>query len=317
MQRILLIQPAFLGDVILATALVEKLAVTYPLAEIDMLLRKGNEKVLVGHPKIRRLLIFDRKNKWGSLWQLLGQIRRERYDVVVNLQRHFSSGILTALSKGKQTIGFQQNPFSWAFGKRIAHNWNLHEVQRNQQLIAHLTDETASLPRLYPSEEDRVFIKKNYSKPYITISPASVWATKQLPLEHWAAMMDKLPKDLPIYLLGGQGDTAICETLKNKSIHPRVFVLAGKHTILQDAVLMQGAAMNYVLDSAPLHICSAMNAPTTAVFCSTSPSFGFGPLAERAIVLETSLTLDCRPCGKHGYSVCPKGHFKCGLVKVD
>ena len=74
--------------------------------------------------------------------------------------------------------------------------------------------------------------------------------------------------------------------------------------------------MNYVLDSAPLHICSAMNAPTTAIFCSTAPQFGFGPLAEGAIILETKLDLDCRPCGKHGHKECPKGHFRCGEIAV-
>ncbi len=76
---------------------------------------------------------------------------------------------------------------------------------------------------------------------------------------------------------------------------------------------MEGAAMNYVNDSAPLHIASAMNAPVTAVFCSTVPAFGFGPLRENGRVVETKEKLDCRPCGLHGYKACPKGHFRCAL----
>ena len=71
--------------------------------------------------------------------------------------------------------------------------------------------------------------------------------------------------------------------------------------------------MNYVNDSAPLHIASAMNAPVTAVFCSTVPSFGFGPLRENGRVVETPEDLDCRPCGLHGHRECPKGHFRCAL----
>ena len=316
MQRVLIIQPAFLGDVILATALVEKLSEAYPMADIDMLVRKGNEKVLVGHPKIRQLLIFDRKRKWTSLWQLIGKIRKEKYDLVLTVQRHFSSGLLTWLSGAKQKIGFRQNPFAWCFSKKIEHRWDLHEVQRNQQLIAQLTDEKAAMPKLYPKEEEQRLIKGLYPQPYITISPASVWATKQLPLERWAKMLDKLPAQLPVYLLGGPGDAVLCEQLKAMTMHPSVMVLAGKHSFLQDAVLMQRAEMNYVLDSAPLHICSAMNAPTFAIFCSTSPKFGFGPLAEGAVIRETTLNLDCKPCGKHGYKECPKGHFRCGLVNV-
>jgi heptosyltransferase II len=75
--------------------------------------------------------------------------------------------------------------------------------------------------------------------------------------------------------------------------------------------LLAGARMNYVNDSAPLHLCSAMNAPTTAVFCSTVLQFGFGPLAEKARVVETPEPLECRPCGLHGYRECPLGHFRC------
>ena len=121
---------------------------------------------------------------------------------------------------------------------------------------------------------------------------------------------------MPVYLLGGPSDAARCEELKSMTIHPSVMVLAGKHSFLQDAVLMQNARMNYVLDSAPMHICSAMNAATTVIFCSTAPNFGFGPLADGAIVLEPKLDLDCRPCGKHGHRQCPKEHFKCGQVTI-
>ena len=76
---------------------------------------------------------------------------------------------------------------------------------------------------------------------------------------------------------------------------------------------MKGATMSYVNDSAPLHIASAMNAPVTAIFCSTVPAFGFGPLRANGHVVETKEELDCRPCGLHGHRACPKGHFKCAL----
>jgi heptosyltransferase II len=82
---------------------------------------------------------------------------------------------------------------------------------------------------------------------------------------------------------------------------------------LGTAALMEGAQMNYVNDSAPLHIATAMNAPVTAVFCSTIPAFGFGPLNPNGRIVELTEKLDCRPCGLHGYAACPKGHFKCAL----
>ena len=103
----------------------------------------------------------------------------------------------------------------------------------------------------------------------------------------------------------------MCERIVKAS--GRGEILAGKLSLLATAALMERAMMNYVNDSAPLHITSAMNAPATAVFCSTVPAFGFGPLRENGRIVETSEKLDCRPCGLHGYKACPKGHFKCAL----
>lgn len=71
--------------------------------------------------------------------------------------------------------------------------------------------------------------------------------------------------------------------------------------------------MNYVNDSAPMHFASAMNAPVTAVYCSTLPGFGFGPLSDKKFIIETTALLPCRPCGLHGRKACPESHFKCAF----
>ena len=112
-----------------------------------------------------------------------------------------------------------------------------------------------------------------------------------------------------MYLLGGPADAEACRRIAEAA--GRGEVLAGRLSLLGTAALMEGAAMNYVNDSAPLHIASAMNAPVTAIFCSTVPAFGFGPLRANGRILETTEKLDCRPCGLHGHRACPKGHFRC------
>ena len=89
--------------------------------------------------------------------------------------------------------------------------------------------------------------------------------------------------------------------------HPNIQSLCGKLNFLQ------GAIMNYANDSAPLHFASAMNAPVTAVFCSTVPAFGFGPLRDNGTIVEVTERLSCRPCGLHGHKACPQGHFKCAM----
>jgi heptosyltransferase-2 len=69
--------------------------------------------------------------------------------------------------------------------------------------------------------------------------------------------------------------------------------------------------MNYVNDSAPMHFASSVNAPVTAVYCSTIPAFGFGPLSDISHIVEIQEPLACRPCGLHGRQTCPLGHFNC------
>jgi len=322
MKKILIIQTAFIGDVILATALIEKLHQHFPNAKIDLLVRKGNETLVKDHPILNNILIWNKtENKYGNLFSILKKIRQQGYDEVINCQRFFSTGLLTAFSKGKKKIGFDKNPLSIFFTKKIKHqigegNESLHEVQRNHQLIAHLTDNQPALPNLYPSEKD--FEKVKQDEDYICIAPTSVWFTKQLPAEKWINLITRLPKNKTIFLLGASNDKTTCEQIKIATQHPKVSNLAGELNLLQSAALMQNATMNYVNDSAPLHLASAMNAPVTAVFCSTVPNFGFTPLSSVRRVVETKQKLDCRPCGLHGFKACPKGHFKCSeLVLKD
>ena len=92
---ILISASAFIGDVILATPIVEKLRRFYPDAQIDFLLRRGNEKLLANHPHIRQVWVWDKKkDKYPGLWNLVGAIRKERYDWAFNCQRFAASGVV-------------------------------------------------------------------------------------------------------------------------------------------------------------------------------------------------------------------------------
>ncbi|OIN60205.1 glycosyltransferase family 9 protein [Arsenicibacter rosenii] len=314
--RFLIIQTAFIGDVILATALLEQLHAQFPAARLDMLVRQGNEGLLKNHPFLNEILIWEKKKrKYGSLWALLKQIRRTRYDSVINLQRFGATGALTAFSGAGETIGYDKNPFARFFTRTVPHRIQpgVHEVDRNAGLIAHLMPEPLRLrPKLYPSAADYAAVAPYQTGPYVCMAPTSVWYTKQFPREKWVELIGQLPVEYTIYLLGAPSDSNACDWIVAETRGRRpVISLTGKLSLLQSAALMQGAAMNYVNDSAPMHLCSALNAPTTAIFCSTVPDFGFGPLADDSRILETKLDLDCRPCGLHGYKKCPLGHFNC------
>ena len=321
MKKFLVIQTAFIGDAILATAVLEHLHNQLPNAQLDVLVRAGNESLFSDHPFVKQVFVWNKNaSKYRGLFELLKSIRHQQYDGVINLQRHAASAFLTMFSGAAKTAGFDENFLSNFFSVRTKHRIGskgeanyLHEVDRCIQLTSPWVDVSPAMPKLYPSQQDFSQVEQYAARPFITISPSSVWFTKQTPAEVWRDLM-QTSSDRQVYLLGGPQDVALCERLASGLSH--VKVLAGNLSLLQSAALMSKAEMNYTNDSAPLHLCSAMNAPVTAVFCSTIPEFGFGPLSERGRVVQTRANLACKPCGIHGRSACPKGHFDCGKIET-
>lgn len=341
-MKILLIQTAFIGDVILATSLIESIYTKYPSAQIDFLLRKGNENLLQKHPFLNDVLIWDKKNKYKSLFELIKQVRKTSYDAVLNLQRFGATGLLTAFSNSKIKAGFKKNPFSWAFTHKYEHiitteENSPHEIERNSKVLESININEIAKPKLYPSDADKEKIKEYIQNDFICIAPTSVWFTKQFPLHKWIDFIEKLilnhennlPQNFMIYLLGAPSDTENCQKIideidekrsKLKELNQNNFNfkvkckienLAGKLSLMQSAALMEHAQLVLANDSAPLHLASSVNAPVCAIFCSTVPAFGFTPLSETSFIIETEKELDCRPCGLHGFKSCPKGHFDC------
>ncbi|MDZ7741777.1 MAG: glycosyltransferase family 9 protein [Bacteroidota bacterium] len=320
MKKFLIIQTASIGDVILASPIVEKLNRFFPDARIDMLVKKGNESLMHNHPVLSEILIWDKSGrKYRNLLDLLRLVQGREYDYVINLQRFASSGFLTAFSRAGHTVGFSKNPFSLFFGKRIRHRigkdiQGVHEVDRNLKLIEHLTDDSGEKLALYPGKRDFALVSQYKTKKYICIAPASLWFTKQYPEEKWLEFVKELDEDIQVLFIGGPADRDLCARIINKSGHAQSLNLAGSLSFLQTAALMKDALMNYVNDSAPQHMASAMNAAVTAIFCSTVPGFGFGPLSDNSRVVQTPLELKCKPCGLHGFNKCPESHFKCALT---
>jgi heptosyltransferase II len=340
MHRILVIQTAFIGDVVLATALLQNLHAAYPSAKIDILVRQGADELFTDHPYINEVHVWNKKkNKYQHLFQVIQTIRRIKYDVVINVQRYLATGIITVLSGAKKTIGFDKNPLSFLFSEVVAHQFgaaadaaeaggraaaaggaaaqnsnsaSLHETARNHALLASLTTAPVAKPALYPSAANFAAVQKWQGAPYICMSPGSVWETKKMPAKNWIDLINAVPTNYTIYLMGAPNETALCAEILSGSSRGGVVNIAGQLNLLEAAALIKGAHLNYVNDSAPMHLASATNAPVAAIYCSTIPAFGYGPLSDTQFVVETLEHLPCKPCGLHGKKLCPLGHFNCG-----
>ncbi|MCF8276676.1 MAG: glycosyltransferase family 9 protein [Flavobacteriales bacterium] len=314
MDKVLVIQTAFIGDAILGTALLERLHQDHPNAKIDYLVRNGNQSLFAGHPFLNEVLVWHKQDaKYSKLWQTLREIRKRKYDAVFNIQRYTSSGFLTAFSGAKETIGYKNNPLSFLLTKSIEHRFGngfekVHEVDRVLDLVG--PNAIRTNPKVYPSKSDFDAVSEFKSKPFVTIAPASVWFTKQLPAEKWIELIDRIPASMNVYLIGAKSDSAVSEQISDKT-QRKVFDLTGELKLLETAALMKDAQMNFANDSAPVHLASAVNTPMCEVFCSTVPEFGFTPLSDSSYIVQTTEKMDCRPCGMHGRVSCPKGHFNC------
>jgi heptosyltransferase-2 len=314
LKNILIIQTAFIGDAILASSIVEKLHAFFPEAQISILVRKGNESLYENHPFLKEVLVWNKQQgKYASLFNMRKQIKSRNFDAVINLHRFASSGFLTAFSGSRYTVGYKQNPFSFLFNTTVKHKIgdDSHETFRYNQLIEDITDPIVSKPKLYPSKTQFEKVQPYKTTPYVCMAPTSVWFTKQMPKEKWVELISKIDPSTTVYLLGAGSDVSLCEEIKKASQHSNIKILAGQLSLLESCALMQDAKMNYVNDSAPLHLASAVNAPCVAFFCSTVPAYGFGPLSDVSRIVEVK-HLTCKPCGLHGFKACPKGHFKCG-----
>jgi ADP-heptose:LPS heptosyltransferase len=326
-KKILLIQTSFIGDIILLSSAIENVYRHLEPEGIDILINQNSESLYRHHPLLRNILSWDKKqHKYKNLIRLIRQVRNEKYDVVLNFHRYFSTGLLTASSKATLKAGFSDNPLAFTYDKKVPFTFhdNLHEVDRNHLLLKMALPDLQSAvmsrrPVLYPSTGDRARVSIYQRNDYLCICPSSVWFTKQLPRDRWVNLIHMLDFKGSIYLLGAPDDYRLCEDIK-LNFDDKVINLAGELTLLQSASLMQKAVINYVNDSAPLHLASAMNAPVCAFFCSTVTDFGFYPLSDFSEVLQTEGNLYCRPCGKHGYACCPERHFRCAyeisLVKA-
>jgi heptosyltransferase-2 len=306
----------------LATSLIENLHQQFPEVKLDILVRKGNESLFQSHPFLNQVLVWDKKNNKYQNWVgLLFKIRSRQYDVVLNAQRFAATGAWTAFSKAKIKIGFDKNPFSFLFTHSVLHQFSekgQHEIDRNHQLLSSLFLTKVAMPKLYPTASDELAVSSYQQTPYLCIAPASVWFTKQFSIEKWVDLINELPFKGPIYLIGGPGDKLLCDQILQKINRKSVVNLAGRLSFLASAALQKKAVLNYVNDSAPMHFASAVNAPVVAVYCSTLPNFGFGPLSDKSFIVQTNEALACRPCGIHGKKQCPLKHFDCAkTIKMD
>ncbi len=324
-MNILVIQTAFLGDVILTLPLVQALHARVAGAQIDLLVIPAAAPVLANHPSIRSVIVYDKHGNDAGVTGFTNILRRLRsgaYDAAIIPHRSLRSALLARLAKIQTRIGFDRSSGVWLLTDVVRYEASLHEVERNTKLLVPMGIAVGQreFPSLYPSEEDRTIViemlsalREDDRRKMVALAPGSVWNTKRWPKERFAALTKSLVSSgRTVVIVGGEADRLMGEEIVAASESPRALNAAGMLTPLQSAVLIGMSRCLVTNDTAPMHIAVAMRTPVVAIFGATVPSFGFAPYGERDVILETH-GLACRPCSIHGGATCPITTFDCML----
>lgn len=324
---LLLLQPAFLGDVVLSTAILEAWHAVRPEDSVSVVVRQEAAGLLKGHPWLDAVHPWKR-NGWRKYPRLLGVSAACRVAAprrVVNLHRFDSMAWLAARVGAVETTAFEGTPAEGRSGVSVFPHGigdGRHETERNHAHIADVVGPFAAsaMPRLHPTASDEAKAAE-WPEGAILFAPGSVWPTKRWPSQQWSALADAVAErwpDRPVVLLGGPGETALFDEIIRGCRHVQPLPCAGALNLLASAALMARSTAVVSNDSAPLHMAGAMRCPVVGVFCSTTPTFGFGVLpgaleagwGENVEVGPDALS--CKPCGIHGLRQCPERHFRCG-----
>lgn len=322
LKKILVVQTAFIGDVILTLPLVQSIKKFIPDSEIHFLTIPYSAGVTKNHPDITSCIIYDKhgvdKGIKGFL-RKLKELRAHKYDIAFVPHRSFRSALLVFLSNINLRIGFDVSSGRFLFNRIIKYKNNLHEIERNLSLLEGLSLNVSDkvYPRLYPDINDVEFVDKIFSELKIDIekkvcvAPGSVWNTKRWSKEGYIELIKKLTTmKIVVFLIGGKEDYELCRYIENNVNRTELINLCGRLTLLQSAEIMRRSQLLITNDSAPVHIASAMDTPVVEIYGPTTPKFGFYPYSSRSVVLEVN-GLDCRPCRIHGSRKCPTGKFEC------
>ena len=314
-QRICIIKPSALGDVVQTLPLLPVLREHFPDAQISWVIRDSFANLLEGHPCLDEIIPFQRRSSAGQWWQLLKSLNRKKFDLVIDLQGLLRTGIMTAATRAPWRVGIEAaregshltcnltipdtGRFvpAWLKYWRVADAFGQGEQTRTTEI--YIPDADVSWAREKLQSPD-------YPLPTLAIHAGAQWITKRWPPESFAAVGAKAIRRFrcQIALVGTSSErelTGHIEKLLHKFVPTgRVINLAGETSLKQLAAVLQES--NFVLtnDSGPMHLAAGLGTPVTGIFTCTS-ALRSGPPGDQHELVSTNVS-----CGGSYNKRCPK-----------
>lgn len=320
LSAILIIAPAWVGDMVMAQSLFKVLKTQHAGAAIDVLAPGWTLPLLERMPEVRNAIDMPLGHgdlKLGTRRRLALGLRGEKYDQAIVLPNSLKSALVPYWARIPKRTGFVGEMRQWLLNdcRRLDKQRLPMMVQR---FVALGLPDGATLSGAVPGPQlisepvnghaaaQRLGLAVNNSKSVLALCPgAEFGASKQWPEEYYAQLAKTwIEKDWQVWLFGSANDRAVCENISTLA-GDGCKNIAG-HTSLEEAIdLLAMAAFVVTNDSGLMHVAAALQRPMVAIYGSSDPAFT-PPLSETAQVER--LGLDCSPCFKRE---CPLGHLKC------
>jgi lipopolysaccharide heptosyltransferase II len=310
-RKILVVLHGSIGDVTRALPLAKLLKQGFPSASLTWSVEPACYPLLLGNPAIDEILVFERARWWTSVVPFLVRIRAQRFDLVVDLQRHLKSGVVSWMSGAPHRVGF--HPADSKEGNGFFNNLHIERFGADIAKLEHYLKfiDYLGIPRA-PIEWDFALTKEEWAaveshlapaaKPYAVLFVGTRWPSKQWFAEQIAecAAMLQAGHGFDVLLLGAAADRELARHAL-AGAGERVFDLVGKTTLREAVGIIQRANLAVGPDTGLMHIAAAVGTPVISLWGATDPGrtgpYGFADLAIRG-------QAPCVPCQKRH---CPIG----------
>ncbi len=312
-----IVQTAFLGDVVLSLPMCAALRSAHPNAEIIFVTTPVAAPIVQLCSDVSCVVVFDKRGEhksWNAAKRLAASISNDADTTVVVPHRSFRTAWFVRHIKSSRVIAYAEGYPRFVANARVSYNRQLHDADRQLKLLA------STVPPIVCSKSDAQ-CKVNFNneqlrsllpnslgsanqQPYVVLAPGSAWPTKKWGSKKYFHVASELAASgRRVVMVGPEDDAGIEQS-------DLILDLCGKTTLQQLVSVIAHSVGLVANDSAPVHIASVLNIPTIAIFGPTIPQFGFAPFAKNSMVLENN-GLNCRPCSMHGAASCPIKTHEC------
>ncbi len=322
-MRCLVIQTAFLGDVILTVPLLDLLRRAAGISRTLVVAAPPGAGFLEEQGVVDRVVTYDKRGRDAGvrgMARVVRELREFAADIALVPHRSFRSAYLAFAARAHRRVGFDASAGGLFLTERVPYLTGVHEVERVAALAGALgvvlPDGRVPFELSVPGrggDELALALSDRYAASAagaVVVAPGSRWATKRWLPDRFSAAAEELSRELDttVVVVGSHEERDIGAVVSG-SIPGGVVDLTGRLSLKALLALVSRARVVLSNDSAVTHMAAGLGTPVVSVFGPTVPSQGFAPYADASAVVEASL--DCRPCGRHGSDRCPLGTLGC------